>query len=112
MAELSQQSCEVCHANAPTVTTDELRKWLPHIPEWRVEVVESVMHLVREFSFNNYVDALAFTNHVAALAESENHHPAILLEWGKVRVSWWTHKVNGLHKNDLICAAKTDKAFH
>jgi len=53
-------------------------------------------------------DALAFTNRVGALAEAEGHHPALLTEWGRVTVTWWTHKIRGLHRNDFIMAAKTD----
>jgi 4a-hydroxytetrahydrobiopterin dehydratase len=52
--------------------------------------------------------ALAFTDRIGALAEAEGHHPALLTEWGKVRVEWWTHKIGGLHRNDFIMAAKTD----
>jgi 4a-hydroxytetrahydrobiopterin dehydratase len=66
------------------------------------------MMLEREFKFKNFKQALAFANQVAELAEAEFHHPAILLEWGKVTVTWWTHAIKGLHKNDFICAAKTD----
>lgn len=51
---------------------------------------------------------MAFTQKIAVLAEDENHHPAILTEWGKVTVLWWSHKINGLHVNDFIMAAKTD----
>ena len=64
--------------------------------------------LRRVFKFNNYQESLEFTKKVAALADQEDHHPAILLEWGKVEVTWWTHKIGGLHKYDFIAAAKTD----
>jgi 4a-hydroxytetrahydrobiopterin dehydratase len=60
------------------------------------------------FTFNDFAGALAFTNRVGALAEAEGHHPAILTEWGKVTVTWWTHAISGLHRNDFIAAAKTD----
>ncbi|NOR79778.1 MAG: 4a-hydroxytetrahydrobiopterin dehydratase, partial [Methyloprofundus sp.] len=59
--------------------------------------------------FNNFVDAMAFTQKVSVLAEDENHHPTILTEWGKVTVCWWSHKIKGLHVNDFIMAAKTDQ---
>ena len=62
-------------------------------------------------SFPTFVDALAFTNKVGALAEEEGHHPALLTEWGKVSVTWWTHKIRGLHRNDFIMAAKTDLLY-
>ena len=64
--------------------------------------------LKKEFSFSNYSDSIAFTNKVADMADQEDHHPQIILEWGKVTVIWWSHKIKGLHKNDFICAAKTD----
>jgi 4a-hydroxytetrahydrobiopterin dehydratase len=65
--------------------------------------------LVRALSFPDFARALAFTNAVGALAEAENHHPALLTEWGRVTVSWWTHAIGGLHRNDFLMAAKTDQ---
>jgi 4a-hydroxytetrahydrobiopterin dehydratase len=111
MTELSEQVCEACRADAPLVSDAELQRMLPAIPEWRVIEVNSVRQLTREFKFRNFVQALAFSNRVGELAEAENHHPAILTEWGKVTVNWWTHKIRGLHKNDLILAARTDQVY-
>ena len=68
----------------------------------------ALLRLVRTFRVRTFADALALTQRVGELAESEGHHPAILTEWGKVTVSWWTHKIRGLHRNDFIMAAKTD----
>jgi 4a-hydroxytetrahydrobiopterin dehydratase len=82
---------------------------MPNIPDWSVIVVDGVMQLSREFDFRNFAQALAFTNRVGEIAEAEDHHPAILTEWGKVTVTWWSHKIRGLHKNDLIMAARTDE---
>ncbi|WP_076418174.1 4a-hydroxytetrahydrobiopterin dehydratase [Colwellia sp. UCD-KL20] len=107
--ELSTQQCEACHADAPQVTEEELAILLKEIPDWSPIIKENVMMLERMYTFKNYKLAWAFANKVSALAEAEFHHPATLLEWGKVTVTWWTHAINGLHKNDLICAAKTDK---
>jgi 4a-hydroxytetrahydrobiopterin dehydratase len=70
-----------------------------------------VKHLEKEFKFDNFVHALAFTNKIGELAEEEGHHPALLTEWGKVTVSWWTHKIRGLHRNDFIMAAKSDQTY-
>ena len=64
--------------------------------------------LVKQFKFSNYEDSVNFCKKVADLAESEDHHPKIILEYGSVEVFWWSHKIKGLHKNDFICAAKTD----
>ena len=65
-------------------------------------------HLEKEYSFKNFAEALAFTNQVGALAEEIFHHPDIFLAWGKVRVTLWTHKIDGLNEADFIFAAKAD----
>ena len=86
---------------------------MPQIPDWHVVVVDGVMQLTRTYSFGNFVDAMAFANRVGDVAEEANHHPAILTEWGKVTIHWWSHKIRGLHRNDLILAARglDDKAL-
>jgi len=111
MFDLSKQSCEACRADAPTVSDEDLKLLMPNIPDWQVIVVDSVMQLSREFSFSNFEQAMAFSNRVGEIAEAEDHHPAILTEWGKVTVAWWSHKIKGLHKNDLIMAARTDEVY-
>ena len=72
--------------------------------------VDGIEQLTCSFAFKDYLSALNFVNKVANLAEEEDHHPEIL-GMGKVTVSWWSHKIKGLHKNDLIAAAKTDSLF-
>ena len=109
MFDLSKQSCEACRADAPKISDEDLKLMMPNIPDWSVIVVDGVMQLSREFDFADFAQALAFTNRVGEIAEAEDHHPAILTEWGKVTVSWWSHKIKGLHKNDLIMAARTDE---
>mgnify|MGYP002078727193 FL=1 len=106
--ELREQACEACRADAPRVTTEERARLMGHLPDWQVEEVEGVEQLVRLFRFADFQQALEFTQRVGALAEEQNHHPALLTEWGRVTVRWWTHKIKGLHKNDFICAARTD----
>ena len=108
MSDLIKQKCVACRADAPRVTDDELPKLLKEIPDWQPITTESVLKLNKVFNFENYAEAVSFTNKVVELAEEEDHHPAILLEWGRVEVTWWTHKIGGLHKNDFIAAAKTD----
>ena len=108
MSDLIQQKCVACRADAPRVTDDELPDLLKQIPDWQPVTDDSVLKLNKVFNFDNYSDAISFTNKIAQLAEDEDHHPAILLEWGRVEVTWWTHKIGGLHKNDFIAAAKTD----
>ncbi|MDG2061406.1 MAG: 4a-hydroxytetrahydrobiopterin dehydratase [SAR86 cluster bacterium] len=111
MNDLVKQKCEACRVDAPRVTVEELSKFLKEIPQWQTVKEDSELRLKRIFKFNDYVSAVKFSNQVAELAELEDHHPAILLEWGKVEVVWWTHKIGGLHKNDFISAAKTDLIF-
>jgi 4a-hydroxytetrahydrobiopterin dehydratase len=111
MFDLSKQSCEACRADAPTVSDEDLKLLMPNIPDWQVIVVDGVMQLSREFGFSNFEQAMAFSNRVGEIAEAEDHHPAILTEWGKVTVAWWSHKIKGLHKNDLIMAARTDEVY-
>lgn len=108
MDKLETLHCEACRAGAPLVTPDELKVFLLQIPEWKIQTRDNIMQLERVYRFNDFVKAMAFTQKVGELAETEDHHPAILTEWGKVTVTWWTHKIQGLHRNDLICAAKTD----
>lgn len=110
MGTLKEMHCEACQRGAPTVTDDEMRRLLPEIPQW--EVVhddEGIPQLKRTFNFPDFVSALAFTNRIGAIAEKEGHHPALLTEWGKVTVRWWTHKIRGLHRNDFVMAAKSDE---
>lgn len=111
MTELNQQNCEACRAGAPKVSEEELAKLIRQIPDWSVEVRDGIMQLERQFKFKSFRQALAFTNHVGEMAETEGHHPALLTEWGKVTVTWWSHSIKGLHRNDFICAAKTDQLF-
>lgn len=108
MDSLNQQSCEACRADAPQISDQDLAALLPQIPDWSTIVVDGVMQLQREFGFPDFAQAMAFSNRVGDLAEAEGHHPAILTEWGGVTVTWWSHKIRGLHKNDLIMAARTD----
>ena len=110
MNDLSSQSCEACKIDAPKVPRDQIKNLLLEINDWTL-IEEPINKLEKVFSFKSYKKSLDFSNKVAALADEEDHHPQILLEWGKVTVTWWSHKIEGLHRNDFICAAKTDKLF-
>jgi 4a-hydroxytetrahydrobiopterin dehydratase len=106
--DLLAERCVACRKDAPRVTEEELAELRPLIPEWELQDHNGVPRLVRTFRVPNFREALAFTQRVGELAEAEGHHPALLTEWGKVTVFWWTHKIRGLHRNDFIMAAKTD----
>ncbi|WP_066963253.1 4a-hydroxytetrahydrobiopterin dehydratase [Microbulbifer sp. Q7] len=109
MTELAAQACEACRADAPLVSDEELAELMREIPDWTPIARDGVMQLERVFKFRNFKQALAFTNRVGEIAEEVGHHPALLTEWGKVTVTWWSHEAGGLHKNDFIMAARTDK---
>jgi 4a-hydroxytetrahydrobiopterin dehydratase len=111
MEQLNQARCIPCEGGVPPASDSEIVTYLAQLPDWKVVEVDSIKRLTRSFAFDNFVHALAFTNRVGELAEEEGHHPALLTEWGKVTVSWWTHAIGGLHQNDFIMAAKTSEAF-
>ena len=112
MQPLHKMTCEACRADAPRVTDDELASLIREIPDWAPLTEEGILKLQRLFPFPDFVEAMAFANRVGDLAEQQGHHPALLIEWGKVTVTWWTHKIGGLHKTDFIMAAKTDRLFN
>lgn len=112
MDRLSEKTCSACRADSPLMSAEALHDALTELPDWAVEAVAGINQLTRVYPFNNFVNAMSFTQAVGALAEEYGHHPALLTEWGKVKVSWWTHKIKGLHENDVIMAAKTERLFH
>ena len=107
MNDLASNSCEACRIDAPMVSDDEASVLIKEIEGWHL-INDGVSKLKKEFNFSSYSDSKDFTNKVADMADQEDHHPQIILEWGKVTVIWWSHKIKGLHKNDFICAAKTN----
>ena len=109
MTALTQMKCEACQADAPKVTDEELAELIRMIPDWGVQVRDGNMQLERVYKFKNFKLAMAFTNKLAELAEEEFHHPGILTEWGKVTVTWWSHSIKGLHKNDFIMEAQSEQ---
>jgi 4a-hydroxytetrahydrobiopterin dehydratase len=108
MSTLSVERCVACRRDSPRVTEAEVAELMREVPGWQLLERDGIARLERVFHFPSFADALAFTNRVGALAEAEGHHPALLTEWGRVTVTWWTHKIRGVHRNDFIMAAKTD----
>jgi 4a-hydroxytetrahydrobiopterin dehydratase len=106
---LTEQKCVACRRDAPTATDEEIAELHPQIPDWDLVELDGIKRLQRVFPADDFAEALAFTSQVGELAEEEGHHPALLTEWGKTTVTWWTHKIKGLHRNDFIMAAKTDE---
>jgi 4a-hydroxytetrahydrobiopterin dehydratase len=104
-------NCVACRKDAPTVTDDEITELHPQIPDWNIVDLDGIKRLSRIFPFADFAQAMDFTDKVGALAEEEGHHPALQTEWGRTTVTWWTHKIKGLHRNDFIMAAKTDELY-
>jgi 4a-hydroxytetrahydrobiopterin dehydratase len=107
MNKLKREMCIACHRNSPPVTNQELKELLPQLEGWELVAEDGVRKLDRTFHFSDFEEALEFTNRIGELAEAEGHHPRLVTEWGRVQVTWWTHKIRNLHRNDFIMAAKT-----
>lgn len=104
--DLSKKRCIPCRGGIPPLKGESLKEMHSHLDKnWNI-IDEH--HLEREFIFKNFQEALAFTNKIGEIAEQEDHHPDILLSYGKVRVLLWTHKIDGLSESDFILAAKYD----
>lgn len=108
MEDLKSQKCVPCRGGDPPLTEEQIAEYRPQASEWDVIEVDGIKRLQRVYKFKNFAQALNFTNRVGEIAEAEDHHPALLTEWGRVTVTWWTHAIKGLHKNDFIMAARTD----
>ena len=108
---LVQERCVACRADSPRVTDDEVVELSPLIPDWRLFEDGGVKKLQRVLKVKDFAQALELTNAIGGEAEVEGHHPALTTEWGRVTVTWWTHKIKGLHRNDFIMAARTDRIY-
>lgn len=109
MAELSTMKCTACRGDEPPLSDDEIESMRPQVPDWDLVERGGANRLRRTFRFKDFAQALAFTQKVGAAAEEQGHHPRIVTEWGRVTVDWYTHKIKGLHQNDFVMAARTDK---
>ena len=108
MDDLKKMSCESCEVGAPLATAKEIEAFMSQLPQWERVEENGITRLRKTYTFKDFNAALAFTNKVGALAEEQDHHPDILTAWGRVTVTWWTHKIKGLHINDFVMAAKTE----
>jgi 4a-hydroxytetrahydrobiopterin dehydratase len=106
MSDLASKNCVPCRGGVPPLAGGELEVLSKQVPQWKV--VDG-HHIVRDFKFPDFAQALAFVNKVGAIAEEQGHHPDISLSWGKAQVTTWTHKINGLTESDFILAAKIDQ---
>ena len=106
MSELANRTCTPCRGGVPPLKGEELASLERQLDGWTL--VEE-HHLFKSFQFPDFRKALQFVNRVGELAENQAHHPDVLLAWGKVEITIWTHKINGLSLNDFILAAKIDE---
>ncbi|MDZ7668090.1 MAG: 4a-hydroxytetrahydrobiopterin dehydratase [Gammaproteobacteria bacterium] len=106
--DLASQKCEPCSGDSPPVPETEWPTLLEGLAGWEVRKENDVPMLTRVYRRKNFLQALDLANQVGELAEAENHHPRLIVEYGRLTVSWWTHAIGGLHRNDFIMAARTD----
>lgn len=111
VADLAGEKCVPCRGGEPTLDGREIERLLRAVPGWRVVDRDGVKRLEREFRFADFASALDFTDRVGERAEEAGHHPALLTEWGRVTATWWTHAIGGLHRNDFVMAARTDRVY-
>lgn len=104
---LSAKTCTPCRGGIPPLEKAEAEELLKQVPRWRL--VDDGYRIECGFEFENFRDAMAFVVRVGELAEAEGHHPDIGFGWGWASVSWQTKKIGGLHENDFIMAAKTER---
>ena len=111
MPQLAEEHCVRVTRSATRLSDGDRDALLEQLRDWRRIILDDIERLQREFRFTDYATALDFTQRVGLLAEAEDHHPAILTQWGRVTVTWWTHVVGGLHRNDFVMASQTDRAY-
>ena len=111
MKPLSQSNCEACSADAKKLSADEIKSLHVEVKDWELITEDNIEKLTHTFNTGNYAKSMAFTNAVAALADKSDHHPLLIVEYGRVTVVWWSHKIKGLHLNDFIMASRTSDVF-
>ena len=111
MIDLNKESCIACTKDSPQLNSREISDMCREIPGWDLIYQRDIPRLTRSFSFIDFDKAFYFVNEIALLSQRENHHPRIILEWGKVTISWWTYIIKGLHRNDFVMATKTSNLY-
>lgn len=109
--ELCAMQGKATHKTAQRLTDSEIARLQPQVANWQVSDINGILQLQRRFSMANFVAAMGFARLITEIAEANDHHPKLVLEYDSVTVSWWSHTIGGLHLNDFAAAAKTDKAF-
>ena len=110
--KFSQKKCKPCRKGAIKLHDDEIILYLKEVPSWKVIAENEELKLYKEFDFQDFEETMYFVNKVAAIAEKNEHHPVMLVEYKSVKIWWWTHIIIGLHENDFLMAAKTDEILN
>ncbi len=107
--DLSTKKCIQCHGGIPKLKLIESLTYLKKLKDgWQLH--ENVF-ISKQFDFKNFLEAMNFANKITEIAESESHHPDLIISWGKCIVKIWTHKIDGLSESDFILASKIDIKF-
>mgnify|MGYP001976018222 CR=1 FL=1 len=109
MGTLATESLNTSKPAAHALDEQQAKELLADLEGWELINVDGIPRVEKSFAFKDFQQSLAFTNRVGALAEDVGHHPALLTEWGKVTVTWWSHSLGGVHRNDVIMAARTER---
>lgn len=112
LQNLCALTCEPCKGGVPQIDAQLKMTYLDALATWDIHKVDDIERLHRCYTFKNFAQALEFTQKIGELAEINGHHPSLLTEWGKVTVSWWTHKIKGLHETDFILAGRTEDIYN
>ena len=111
MTALNEQHLQPCNEHCSVLSQKEALKLLSQLCGWRIDKQTDVDQLKKVYKFKTFNSAMVFATKIADIADNENHHPCICIEWGQTSVSWWTHSISGLFVNDFIMAAKCDSIY-
>ena len=106
-SDLAAKSCVPCRGGVPPLEGEEIQSLLAQLGNGWTVVDDH--HIQKNYKFKDFADALGFTNRIGVIAEEQGHHPDIYLAWGKVGITIWTHKIDGLTESDFVLAAKCDE---
>jgi 4a-hydroxytetrahydrobiopterin dehydratase len=108
---LTEHNVSATPKNAAKLEAHEQNRLLDYLNDWHLVSINNVDKLQRVFVLKDFLSAMDFANGVTTLAEQEDHHPSVLIEWGKVTINWWSHSIKGLHLNDFAMASRTDEIY-
>ncbi len=111
VVDLHTLNCVPCNANTPALAPDEIESYTPQVPDWDVVTGDGAPRLQRVFAFGDYMQGVHFAGKLGELAEMQEHHPRLIIDWRTVTVEWWTHSIAGLHVNDFVMASKSDTVY-